>query len=82
MESRVSCWTRWSVYEYMKHRFVRTGQIPNQDELKEAFPEIDQTELHEGIAEFGAIVGGWPGLEVRHATRETDRPHLSEQDQV
>ncbi|CAH1215962.1 hypothetical protein [Paenibacillus sp. JJ-223] len=59
-----SPWTRWSVYEYMKHRFVRTGQVPDQDELKEVFPTIDQTELREGIAEFGTIAKGWP--EVPH----------------
>jgi hypothetical protein len=53
----VSLWTRWSVYEYMKHRFVRTGQVPDQDELQAEFAGIDQTELHEGIAEFDAIVG-------------------------
>lgn len=52
-----SLWTRWSVYEYMKHRFVRTGQVPNRGELQAEFAGIDQTELHEGIAEFDAIVG-------------------------
>lgn len=52
-----SPWTRWSVYEYMKHRFVRTGQVPDQDELQAEFSGIDQTELSEGIAEFGAIAG-------------------------
>lgn len=67
-----SCWTRWSVYEYMKHRFVRTGQVPDKDELQVEFTGIDQTELREGIAEFGAIVGKWPGLEVRHEATETD----------
>ncbi|PYE49823.1 hypothetical protein DFQ00_105327 [Paenibacillus barcinonensis] len=48
---------RWSVYEYMKHRFLRTGQVPDQDELQAEFAGIDQTELLEGIAEFDAIVG-------------------------
>jgi hypothetical protein len=41
----------------MKHRFLRTGQVPNQDELQTEFTGIDQTELREGIAEFDAIVG-------------------------
>lgn len=67
-----SCWTRWSVYEYMKHRFVRTGQVPDKDELQTEFMGIDQTELLEGIAEFEAIVGKSSGPEVRHATREAD----------
>ncbi|MCM3206416.1 hypothetical protein [Paenibacillus illinoisensis] len=62
-----SPWTRWSVYEYMKHRFVRTGQVPDQDELQNEFAGIDQTELLEGIAEFGAIAGEWPELEAPHA---------------
>lgn len=48
---------RWSVYEYMKHRFLRTGQVPDQGELQAEFTGIDQTELLEGIAEFDAIVG-------------------------
>ncbi|QKS56500.1 hypothetical protein HUB98_09205 [Paenibacillus barcinonensis] len=41
----------------MKHRFLRTGQVPDQDELQAEFAGIDQTELLEGIAEFDAIVG-------------------------
>ncbi|MGF6357127.1 hypothetical protein ABIE27_005066 [Paenibacillus sp. 4624] len=59
--------TRWSVYEYMKHRFLRTGHVPNRDELQAEFAGIDQTELREGIAEFDAIVGTGG---VQHA--ETD----------
>lgn len=66
-----SPWSKWSVYEYMKHRFVRTGQVPDQDELQDAFKGIDQNELHEGIAEFGTIAAGWPGMEMHHAA-ETD----------
>lgn len=64
MENRENCWTRWSVYEYMKHRFVRTGFIPDKTELLEAFPEIDEPELLEGIAEFNVIAGGWSRLEA------------------
>lgn len=52
-----SPYTRWSVSEYMRHRFMNTGQVPDQDELQAEFAGIDQTELHEGIAEFDAIVG-------------------------
>ncbi|WP_426332662.1 hypothetical protein ACN9MH_15225 [Paenibacillus silvae] len=48
---------RWSVSEYMKHRFMYTGQVPDLDELQAEFVGIDQTELVEGIAEFDAIVG-------------------------
>ncbi|OMF40347.1 hypothetical protein BK135_23150 [Paenibacillus peoriae] len=55
-----SCWTRWSVYEYMKHRFVSTGQVPNKSELLEELPDIDQTELIEGMTEFRLILGDWP----------------------
>ncbi|WP_260632857.1 hypothetical protein [Paenibacillus xylanexedens] len=35
---------------------MRTGQVPGEDELQTEFAGIDQTELHEGIAEFDAIV--------------------------
>ncbi|VUG07078.1 hypothetical protein PPOLYM_03486 [Paenibacillus polymyxa] len=55
-----SCWTRWSVYEYMKHRFVCTGQVPNESELLEELPDIDRSELSEGMAEFRLILGDWP----------------------
>lgn len=48
---------RWSVSEYMRHRFMNTGQVPDLDELQDEFSGIDQTELVEGIAEFDAIVG-------------------------
>jgi hypothetical protein len=56
----------------MKHRFVRTGRVPNQAELQKEFQGIDQTELHEGIAEFRTIANGWPELEVQHATAKAD----------
>ncbi|WP_256984788.1 MULTISPECIES: hypothetical protein [Paenibacillus] len=36
---------------------MNTGQVPDRDELQTEFAGIDQTELHEGIAEFDAIVG-------------------------
>jgi hypothetical protein len=56
-----SCWTRWSVYEYMKHRYLRTGQVPSESELLEEFPEIGRMELDEGVAEFNSIVRDWSG---------------------
>ncbi|MEK3920596.1 hypothetical protein [Paenibacillus sp. FSL K6-2393] len=46
---------------------MRTGQVPDRDELQAEFAGIDQTELHEGIAEFDAIAGEWPELEVQCA---------------
>lgn len=52
-----SPYTRWSVSEYMRHRYMNTGQVPDEDELQTEFAGIDQTELREGIAEFDAIVG-------------------------
>lgn len=60
-------YTRWSVSEYMRHRFMNTGQVPNLDELQAEFEGIDQTELREGIVEFDAIAGEWPELEVQRA---------------
>lgn len=49
-------WSRWSVFEYMKHRFERTGQIPTQQELMIEFESIDLNELAEGIEEFNLRV--------------------------
>ncbi|WP_049827263.1 hypothetical protein [Paenibacillus maysiensis] len=57
---KASCWTRWSVYEYMKHRFVCTGYVPDEVELLEEFPDIARSELDEGIVEFRSIVKDWP----------------------
>ncbi len=62
-----SPYTRWSVSEYMRHRFMNTGHVPDRDELQAEFEGIDQTELNEGIVEFDAIAGEWPELEVRRA---------------
>ncbi|WDZ57702.1 hypothetical protein MF625_07920 [Paenibacillus polymyxa] len=45
----------------MKHRYLRTGQVPDKSELLEEFPEIGRMELDEGIAEFDSIVRDWPG---------------------
>lgn len=56
-----SPWSRWSVFEYMKHRYLRTGQVPDKSELLEEFPEIGRIELDEGIAEFDSIVPDWRG---------------------
>ncbi len=55
-----SPWSRWTIFEYMKHRYLRTGQVPSESELLEELPDIDQTELAEGMAEFGLILGNWP----------------------
>ncbi|MGY5610613.1 hypothetical protein ACXHJ2_21075 [Paenibacillus sp. ALE3] len=44
----------------MKHRFVRTGQVPNESELLEELPDINRSELSEGMAEFRLILGDWP----------------------
>ncbi|MGZ0042088.1 hypothetical protein [Paenibacillus ottowii] len=44
----------------MKHRFVRTGRVPDEAELLTELPNIDQGELVEGMAEFRLILGNWP----------------------
>ncbi|MDN4078171.1 hypothetical protein QYF52_09505 [Paenibacillus polymyxa] len=44
----------------MKRRFVCTGQVPDESELLEELPDIDQVELDEGMAEFRLILGNWP----------------------
>lgn len=45
-------WSRWSVYEYMKHRFERTYEVPAREELETEFADINPDELAEGIREF------------------------------
>ncbi|WP_311080926.1 hypothetical protein [Paenibacillus polymyxa] len=45
----------------MKHRYLRTGQVPDESELLEEFPEIGRMELDEGVAEFDSIVPDWRG---------------------
>ncbi|URJ47407.1 hypothetical protein MF628_002041 [Paenibacillus polymyxa] len=44
----------------MKHRFVRTGRVPDEAELAAELPNIDRSELSEGMAEFRLILGDWP----------------------
>ncbi|MCP3808448.1 hypothetical protein NLX78_14510 [Paenibacillus sp. Lou8.1] len=44
----------------MKHRFVCTGQVPDERELLEELRDIEQSELTKGMAEFRLILGNWP----------------------
>jgi hypothetical protein len=43
---------RWWVYEFMKNRYVRTGDIPDVKEVHREFAELDAEEIGEGMAEF------------------------------
>ncbi|MGG3278824.1 hypothetical protein [Paenibacillus solani] len=47
-----SPWSKWSVFEYMKHRFVRTGRVPDQQELLMEFTGMELSEIDEGVKEF------------------------------
>lgn len=58
-------WSRWSVYEYMKHRFERTYQVPTREELETEFVTIESDELNEGIREFELRIGGSYGVSNR-----------------
>lgn len=49
-------WSCWSVYEFMKMRFMYTGQVPTHDELETEFEGIDAAVLLEGIAEFESVI--------------------------
>ncbi|AJS59875.1 hypothetical protein [Paenibacillus sp. IHBB 10380] len=49
-------WSCWSVYEYMKRRFLCTGQVPTHVELETEFEGIDPSILLEGIAEFESVI--------------------------
>lgn len=47
-----SPWSKWSVYEYMRHMYMRAGRSPDLIELLDNFPEVPVPEIKEGIAEF------------------------------
>ncbi|WP_433943391.1 hypothetical protein [Paenibacillus sp. SN-8-1] len=53
-------WSKWSVYEYMRHTFMHSGRIPDLPELIESFPEVPLGEIKEGIDEFNLTlrIGG------------------------
>lgn len=53
-------WNKWSVYEYMRHTYMRAGRAPDLPELLENFPEVSVSEIKEGIEEFEQIlrIGG------------------------
>jgi hypothetical protein len=43
---------RWTVYEYMKKRFMETGFIPPLRNVVTHFSHLPAEELREGIIEF------------------------------
>lgn len=45
-------WSKWSVYEYMRHTFMRAGRAPDLPELVENFSEVPLSEIKEGMKEF------------------------------
>jgi|SRR5690606_2431413 len=47
---------RWSVYEYMKFRYMQTGLIPRLSEVVARYPGISLEELREGMIEFYILV--------------------------
>lgn len=47
-----SPWSKWSVFEYMRHRFMHTGSVPDRQELLMEFPDMDTSEIDEGVWEF------------------------------
>lgn len=53
-------WSKWSVYEYMRHTYMRAGRAPDLPELLENFPEVPIPEIKEGIEEFEQVlrIGG------------------------
>ncbi len=52
--------TMWDVYEYMKNRFMNTGDIPSRQEVCTQLTGVDPSEADEGIIHFYEIVKGWP----------------------
>lgn len=47
-----SPWSKWSVFEYMRHRFMHTGSVPDRQELLMEFSDMDTSEIDEGVREF------------------------------
>ncbi len=55
--------TMWDVYEYLKNRFMRTGDVPARAEIFAQMPGIDPVTVDEAIIHFYQIIKGWPGYE-------------------
>lgn len=62
-------WSCWSVYEYMKRRFLCTGLVPTHDELETEFEGIDPSELLEGITEFESVICDCGNGGIGHETK-------------
>lgn len=45
-------WSKWSVFEYMRHRFMNTGNVPDRQELVNEFSGMESSEIDEGVKEF------------------------------
>ncbi|EHB50094.1 hypothetical protein [Paenibacillus lactis] len=56
----MSRWSHWHVYEYIRQRFIHTGQVPDQQELLAEFSEMDPAVIEEGVKEFNLVmsIGG------------------------
>ncbi|MBH8609127.1 hypothetical protein [Thermoactinomyces sp. CICC 10521] len=47
---------RWHVYNYLKHRYMYTGEIPDIQEIQTEFAGIEPEELQEGMIEFWLVI--------------------------
>lgn len=47
---------KWTVSEYIKNVYMRTGRVPSKLYLKFEFPNIPAEELEDGIREFEKMV--------------------------
>lgn len=45
-------WSKWSVYEYMRHTYMRAGRWPDLPELVDKFQTVPLSEIKEGMKEF------------------------------
>jgi hypothetical protein len=50
--------TKWSVYEYMRQVYMRTGTAPTKEEVFEAFEDTLLEAIEEGMMEFHHTVYG------------------------
>jgi hypothetical protein len=46
---------RWYVFEWIKQRYLKTGTVPPMGVICAQFPDLEQEEIDEGIAEFEAM---------------------------
>lgn len=47
---------QWTIYEYMKNVYMRTGRTPTFQEIRQDFPTLRASVIQEGIKEFLLVI--------------------------